>query len=159
MSLPNLECFKFKIDPDPGDLASIDPGICKNVSTTNVNVQLGDDQSPLFAYVVWIFLAFLMYLIWNFHEIQCLSKPLEGKSDDDFIFHLLPPLEPNEYRGRVRACDSLQNKALRWEAPLAYRSMDCPDSEDSRALSLSFIHEEFLILGFIWESQYPNLID
>ncbi|GJR17894.1 integrase, catalytic region, zinc finger, CCHC-type containing protein [Tanacetum coccineum] len=24
MSLPNLECFKFKIDPDPGDLDSID---------------------------------------------------------------------------------------------------------------------------------------
>ncbi|GKC51541.1 reverse transcriptase domain-containing protein [Tanacetum coccineum] len=26
-SLPNLECFKFKIEPDPGDLTSIDPGI------------------------------------------------------------------------------------------------------------------------------------
>ncbi|GKA38944.1 hypothetical protein Tco_0731495 [Tanacetum coccineum] len=23
---PNLECFKFKIEPDPGDLTSIDPG-------------------------------------------------------------------------------------------------------------------------------------
>ncbi|GJS86335.1 hypothetical protein Tco_0768971 [Tanacetum coccineum] len=61
MSLPNLECFKFKIEPDPGDLASIDPGIRKNVSTTNVNVPLEDDQSSLFAYVVWIFLAFLTY--------------------------------------------------------------------------------------------------
>ncbi|GJY66224.1 hypothetical protein Tco_0468462 [Tanacetum coccineum] len=30
MSLPNLECFKFKIDPDPGDLDSIDLGIRKN---------------------------------------------------------------------------------------------------------------------------------
>ncbi|GJT29922.1 hypothetical protein Tco_0910197 [Tanacetum coccineum] len=40
MSLPNLECFKFKIDPDPGDLTSIDPEIRKNVSTTNVNVPL-----------------------------------------------------------------------------------------------------------------------
>ncbi|GJW69781.1 hypothetical protein Tco_0126698 [Tanacetum coccineum] len=45
MSLPNLECFKFKIEPDPGDLTSIDPGIRKNVSTTNVNVPLEDDQS------------------------------------------------------------------------------------------------------------------
>ncbi|GJW26660.1 hypothetical protein Tco_0040471 [Tanacetum coccineum] len=27
---------------------------------------------------------------WNFHEIQCLSKLLEWKSDEDFIFHLLP---------------------------------------------------------------------
>ncbi|GJX66463.1 hypothetical protein Tco_0300806 [Tanacetum coccineum] len=61
MSLPNLECFKFKIEPDPGDLTSIDPGIRKNVSTTNVNVPLEDDQSSLFAYVVWIFLAFLTY--------------------------------------------------------------------------------------------------
>ncbi|GJV79484.1 hypothetical protein Tco_1515354 [Tanacetum coccineum] len=63
MSLPNLECFKFKIDPDPGDVTSIDPEICKNVSTTNVNVPLEDDQSSLFAYVVWIFLAFLTYPI------------------------------------------------------------------------------------------------
>ncbi|GJR10067.1 hypothetical protein Tco_0792719 [Tanacetum coccineum] len=59
MSLPELEYFKFK--PDPGDLDSIDLGIRKNVSTTNVNVPLEDDQSSLFAYVVWIFLAFLTY--------------------------------------------------------------------------------------------------
>ncbi|GJT40674.1 hypothetical protein Tco_0940539 [Tanacetum coccineum] len=49
------------IEPDPGDLTSIDPGIRKNVSTTNVNVPLEDDQSSLFAYVVWIFLSFLTY--------------------------------------------------------------------------------------------------
>ncbi|GKC30848.1 hypothetical protein Tco_1038142 [Tanacetum coccineum] len=61
MPLPELECFKFKIEPDLGDLASIDPGIRKNVSTTNVNVPLKDDQSSLFAYVIWIFLAFLTY--------------------------------------------------------------------------------------------------
>ncbi|GKF14710.1 hypothetical protein Tco_0056172 [Tanacetum coccineum] len=59
--LPELECFKFKIEPDPGDLTSIDLGIRKNVSTTNVNVPLEDDQSSLFTYVVWIFLAFLTY--------------------------------------------------------------------------------------------------
>ncbi|GJZ88497.1 hypothetical protein Tco_0660279 [Tanacetum coccineum] len=51
MPLPELECFKFKIEPDPGDLDSIDLGIRKNVSTTNVNVPLEDDQSSLFAYV------------------------------------------------------------------------------------------------------------
>ncbi|GJZ61237.1 hypothetical protein Tco_0617374 [Tanacetum coccineum] len=33
MSLPNLECFKFKIEPDPRDLDSIDLGIRKNAST------------------------------------------------------------------------------------------------------------------------------
>ncbi|GJX77146.1 retrotransposon ORF1 [Tanacetum coccineum] len=51
MSFPDLKCFRFKIEPDPGDLTSIDLVIRKNVSTTNVNVPLGDDQSPLFAYV------------------------------------------------------------------------------------------------------------
>ncbi|GJW06276.1 hypothetical protein Tco_1568699 [Tanacetum coccineum] len=61
MPLPELECFKFKIEPDPGDLTSIDPGIRKNVSTTNVNVPLEDDQSSLFTYVVWIFLCFSQY--------------------------------------------------------------------------------------------------
>ncbi|GKG49383.1 hypothetical protein Tco_0515835, partial [Tanacetum coccineum] len=59
MSLPNLECFKFKIEPDPGDLTSIDLGIRKNVSTTNANVPLEDDQSSLFAYVVCVGSIFL----------------------------------------------------------------------------------------------------
>ncbi|GJW95197.1 reverse transcriptase domain-containing protein [Tanacetum coccineum] len=56
MSLPNLECFKFKVDPDLGNLTSIDLGIRKNVSTTNVNVPLEGDHYSLFAYVVWILL-------------------------------------------------------------------------------------------------------
>ncbi|GJS42354.1 hypothetical protein Tco_0567397 [Tanacetum coccineum] len=53
ISLPDLECFYFKSEPDPGDLTSIiDPGIRENVSsTTNVNLPFEDDQSPLFAYV------------------------------------------------------------------------------------------------------------
>nr|GFB31899.1 hypothetical protein [Tanacetum cinerariifolium] len=53
VSLPNLECFYFKSEPDPGDLTSIiDPGIRENVSsTTNVNLSVEDDQSPLFTYV------------------------------------------------------------------------------------------------------------
>nr|GEY39779.1 hypothetical protein [Tanacetum cinerariifolium] len=63
ISLSDLECFYFKSDLDPGDLTSIiDPGIRENVSsTTNVNLPFEDDQSPLFAYVVWIFLLFLTY--------------------------------------------------------------------------------------------------
>ncbi|GJZ75429.1 hypothetical protein Tco_0639894 [Tanacetum coccineum] len=62
ISPPDLECFYFKIEPDPGDL--IDPGIRENVSsTTNVNLPFEDAQSPLLAFVVWIFLAFLTYPI------------------------------------------------------------------------------------------------
>ncbi|GJT34785.1 hypothetical protein Tco_0925204 [Tanacetum coccineum] len=58
MPLPELECFKFKIEPDPGDLTSIDPGIRKNVSTTNVNVPLEDDQSLLALLLYGSFLLF-----------------------------------------------------------------------------------------------------
>nr|GFB74774.1 hypothetical protein [Tanacetum cinerariifolium] len=65
ISLLDLECFYFKSEPDPRDLTSIiDSVICENVlSTTNVNLLPEDDQSPLFAYVVWIFLTFLTYPI------------------------------------------------------------------------------------------------
>ncbi|GJU14711.1 hypothetical protein Tco_1142677 [Tanacetum coccineum] len=60
ISPPDLECFYFKIEPNPGDL--IDPRIRENVSSTkNVNLPFEDAQSPLLAFVVWIFLAFLTY--------------------------------------------------------------------------------------------------
>ncbi|GJY07586.1 hypothetical protein Tco_0374640 [Tanacetum coccineum] len=60
ISLLDFECVYFKSEPDPGDLTSIDPRIHENVSsTTNVNLPFEVDQSPLFSYVVWIFLPFL----------------------------------------------------------------------------------------------------
>nr|GFA02801.1 hypothetical protein [Tanacetum cinerariifolium]GFA09345.1 hypothetical protein [Tanacetum cinerariifolium] len=63
ISLPNLECFNFKREPEPDELTSIvDSKICENVlSATNVNLPPEDDHSPLFTYVVWIFLSFLTY--------------------------------------------------------------------------------------------------
>nr|GEW58162.1 reverse transcriptase domain-containing protein [Tanacetum cinerariifolium] len=62
ISLSDLECFNFKSEPDPGELTSIvDFGIRENVpSTTNVNLLPENGQSPLFAYVLWIFLSFLI---------------------------------------------------------------------------------------------------
>nr|GEZ07278.1 hypothetical protein [Tanacetum cinerariifolium] len=65
ISLSDLECFNCKSEPDPGELTSIvDYGIHENVLlATNVNLSPDDDQSPLFTYVVWIFLSFLMYPI------------------------------------------------------------------------------------------------
>nr|GEX92901.1 retrovirus-related Pol polyprotein from transposon TNT 1-94 [Tanacetum cinerariifolium] len=47
--------------PDPGELMSIlNSEICENPpSTTCVNLPIEDDHSPLLAYVVWIFLAYL----------------------------------------------------------------------------------------------------
>nr|GEU75622.1 hypothetical protein [Tanacetum cinerariifolium] len=56
-SLPNK--------PDPCKLTSIvDSEIRENVlSATNVNLPPEEDHSPLFSYVVWIFLFFLTYLV------------------------------------------------------------------------------------------------
>nr|GEV09431.1 hypothetical protein [Tanacetum cinerariifolium] len=63
ISLLDLKCFNFKREPDPGELTSIvDSEIRENVlSATNVNLPPEEDHSPLFAYVVWIFLSFLTY--------------------------------------------------------------------------------------------------
>nr|GEZ82445.1 hypothetical protein [Tanacetum cinerariifolium] len=56
------DCFYFRNLPDPGELISIlNPGIHKNLSMTRVNLPVKDDHSPLLAYVVWIFLAYLTY--------------------------------------------------------------------------------------------------
>nr|GFA42853.1 hypothetical protein [Tanacetum cinerariifolium] len=63
ISLPYLECFNFKREPEPNELTSIvDSEIRENIlSATNENLPPEDDHSPLFAYVVWIFLSFLTY--------------------------------------------------------------------------------------------------
>ncbi|GJU26611.1 hypothetical protein Tco_1165232 [Tanacetum coccineum] len=89
ISPPDLECFYFKIEPDPGDL--IDPGIRENVSsTTNVDLPFEDDQSPLLAYVVWIFLSFLTYPVPPPYLLSC------GNEDTIFdpgisIYHSFMP--------------------------------------------------------------------
>nr|GEY78592.1 reverse transcriptase domain-containing protein [Tanacetum cinerariifolium] len=65
ISHSDLECFNFDFKPNPGELTSIvDSEICENVlSATNVNLPSEEDHYPLFAYVVWIFLSFLTYLV------------------------------------------------------------------------------------------------
>nr|GFA07290.1 hypothetical protein [Tanacetum cinerariifolium] len=57
------DCFYFSNLPDLGELMSIlNSGIRENLSfTTCVNLPIEDDHSPLLAYDVWIFLAYLMY--------------------------------------------------------------------------------------------------
>ncbi|GJU56259.1 hypothetical protein Tco_1229973 [Tanacetum coccineum] len=73
ISPPEYDCFYFKSEPDPGELTSIvDSGIRENVlSTTNVNLPFEDDQSPLLAYVVWIFLSFLTYPVAPPYLLSC----------------------------------------------------------------------------------------
>nr|GEZ52965.1 hypothetical protein [Tanacetum cinerariifolium] len=61
ISPPEYDCFYFCNLPDPGELMSVlNSGIRENISfTTCVNLPIEDDHSPLLAYVVWIFLAYL----------------------------------------------------------------------------------------------------
>ncbi|GJU90461.1 hypothetical protein Tco_1302884 [Tanacetum coccineum] len=139
MSLPNLECFKFKIEPDPGDLTSIDPGIRKNVSTTNVNVPLEDDQSSLFAYVVWIFLAFLTYPV--------VPPYLLSTGNEDTIFD--PGI--SSYHSCMPDVSHRNGTFMKFN--------DCPDCDDSRARGFVLRSLELHILGFILGIRYPNLID
>nr|GFB02372.1 hypothetical protein [Tanacetum cinerariifolium] len=62
ISPPEYDCFYFWNLPDPGNLISIfNSRFRKDLSTTCVNLPIEDDHSPLLAYVVWIFLAYLTY--------------------------------------------------------------------------------------------------
>nr|GEW26211.1 hypothetical protein [Tanacetum cinerariifolium] len=62
ISPSKYDCFYFRDLPDSGELISIfNSGIRENLSTTCVNLPIEDDHSPLLAYVVWIFLAYLTY--------------------------------------------------------------------------------------------------
>nr|GFA52371.1 hypothetical protein [Tanacetum cinerariifolium] len=62
ISPPEYDCFYFWNLPDPGELLSVlNSGIRENLSITSVNIPIEDDHSPLLAYVVWIFLAYLTY--------------------------------------------------------------------------------------------------
>nr|GFA77174.1 hypothetical protein [Tanacetum cinerariifolium] len=57
--------FYFWNLPDLGELMSVlNSGICENLpSVTSVNLPIEDDHSPLLAYVVWTFVAYLTYPI------------------------------------------------------------------------------------------------
>nr|GFC95909.1 hypothetical protein [Tanacetum cinerariifolium] len=62
ISPPEYDRFYFKDLPNPGELMSVlNFRIRENLSITLVNLPIKDDYSPLLAYVVWIFLAYLTY--------------------------------------------------------------------------------------------------
>nr|GFC64130.1 hypothetical protein [Tanacetum cinerariifolium] len=62
ISPPEYDCFYFRDLPDSGELMPVlNFGIRENLFTTSVNLPIEDDYSPLLAYVVWIFVAYLTY--------------------------------------------------------------------------------------------------
>nr|GEY03140.1 hypothetical protein [Tanacetum cinerariifolium] len=80
ISSPEYDCFYFGNFPDPGKLiSSLNSGIRENLSsTTRVNLPVEDDYSPLLAYVVWIFLAYLTYPV--------IPPHLHSFKNEDIIF-------------------------------------------------------------------------
>nr|GEZ17341.1 hypothetical protein [Tanacetum cinerariifolium] len=82
ISPPEYDCFYFRNFPDPGELISIlNSRICENLSSaTRVNLPVEDDHSPLLAYVVWIFLAYLTYPV--------IPPYLHSFGNEDTIFDL-----------------------------------------------------------------------
>nr|GFB24635.1 hypothetical protein [Tanacetum cinerariifolium] len=60
ISLPEYDCFYFRNLPDPGELMYVlNSRIREYLSIPSVNLPIEDDYSPLLAYVVWIFVAYL----------------------------------------------------------------------------------------------------
>ncbi|GJW45881.1 hypothetical protein Tco_0077527 [Tanacetum coccineum] len=136
ISPPEYDCFYFKSEPDPGELTSIvDSGIPDNVhSTTNVNLPFEDDQSPLWAYVVWIFLSFLTYLVTPPYLLSC------GNKDTIFdpgisIYHSFMP-DVSHRSGTFMKFNDFQ------------------DCEDSRVRN---IHSSFTSSASFWESTRNKL--
>nr|GFA40894.1 hypothetical protein [Tanacetum cinerariifolium] len=76
ISPPEYDCFYFGNLPDPGELtSSLNSRIHENLSsTTYVNLPAEDDYSPLLAYVVCIFLAYLTYLVIHPHLYSFRNK-------------------------------------------------------------------------------------
>ncbi|GJZ22638.1 hypothetical protein Tco_0559677 [Tanacetum coccineum] len=76
ISLSEYDCFYFKSEPNPGELTSIVKSeIRENIlSMTNVNLPFKDDQPPLLAYVVWIFLPFLTYPVTPPYLLSCWNE-------------------------------------------------------------------------------------
>nr|GEV26556.1 hypothetical protein [Tanacetum cinerariifolium] len=80
ISPPEYDCFYFRNLPDPGEwIFCLNSGIRENLSsTTRVNLPVEDDHSPLLAYVVWIFLAYLTYPV--------IPPYLHSSGNEDTIF-------------------------------------------------------------------------
>nr|GFB94368.1 hypothetical protein [Tanacetum cinerariifolium] len=85
ISPPEYDCFYFRNLPDPGELMSVlNFGIRENLpSATSVNLPIEDDHSPLLAYVVWIFVAYLTIL----GNLKTLAKGFYPPSLNFFNFN------------------------------------------------------------------------
>ncbi|GJU08748.1 hypothetical protein Tco_1125178 [Tanacetum coccineum] len=138
MPPPEYDHFFFKIEPEMGNLTmdvvndifpTREPRVhVPNVLPTfNLHLDFILLSEPLFAYIVWIFLSFLTYLVAPPYLLSC------GNEDTIFdpgisIYHSFMP------------------------GVFHQSGTDCPDSEASRARGFVLRSQELQILSFIWES-------
>nr|GEZ08225.1 reverse transcriptase domain-containing protein [Tanacetum cinerariifolium] len=96
ISLTEYDCFYFRNLPDPSEwISSLNSGTRENLSsTTCVNLPVEDDHSPLLAYVVWIFLAYLTHL----NECPMMINEKNTPILDVPLFHFYP-LDQLKYGG------------------------------------------------------------
>nr|GEZ78929.1 hypothetical protein [Tanacetum cinerariifolium] len=124
ISPPEYDCFYFWNFPDPGELMSVlNFEIHENLSfTTSVNLPIEDDHSPLLAYVVWIFVA---YLTVTHEPYQCQPK------NHDYYHEQNSCYDFNSFEQAAKA----QNRKL----PVCYDDDD--DEEESNSLKDNIISE------------------
>ncbi|GKD26437.1 hypothetical protein Tco_1232651 [Tanacetum coccineum] len=162
ISPPEYDCFCFKIEPKLGNLTmdvvndifpTREPRVHDpNVLTTHPTLHLDLDfillSEPLFAYIVWIFLPFLMYHVAPPYLLSC------GNEDTIFdpgisVYHSFMP-DVSHRSGTFIKFNVYPNN-LNERLPGFLKPL---------VLAVFVLRsQELHILSFIWEIQYPNLID
>nr|GFA73210.1 hypothetical protein [Tanacetum cinerariifolium] len=126
ISPPEYDCFYFGNLPDLGEwISSLNSGTGENLSsTTCVNLPVEDDHSPLLAYIVWIFLAYLTYPI--------IPPHLHSFGNEDTIFD--PGITINRFysfkTGLSHRCGSVKkfntNRSHLNECPMMINGKNTP---------------------------------
>ncbi|GKD11269.1 hypothetical protein Tco_1190954, partial [Tanacetum coccineum] len=166
ISPPENDCFCFKIEPEMGNLTMDEVGDIfptreprvhvPNILPTHLTLDLDLDfillSEPLFTYIVWIFRPFLTYPVAPPYLLSC------GNEDTIFdpgilIYHSFMPGESH------RSGTFMKFNVYPNHLNGSLMEIDCPDFEASRARGFVLRSQELQILSFIWEIQYPNLIN
>nr|GEW95785.1 hypothetical protein [Tanacetum cinerariifolium] len=164
ISPPEYDCFYFRDFPDPGELiSSLNSGIRENLSsTTCVYLPAEDDHSPLLAYVVWIFLAYLTYPV-----IPPYLHPFGNK---DTIFD--PGITINRFYsfkpGLSHRCGSFKkfntHRSHLNKCPMIINGKNTPILdvplilENVKTLAKGFYPPSLHFLSFSWESSWSKSI-
>nr|GFC00243.1 hypothetical protein [Tanacetum cinerariifolium] len=158
ISSPEYDCFYFRDLPDQGELMSVlNFGIRENLlSTTLVNLPIKDDHSPLLAYVVWIFVAYLTYPV--------ITPYLHPFGNEDTIFdpgvtinsvYSFEPVSSHRY-GAFKKFNTHRSHLNEWPMIINGKNTPILDvlliPENLKTLAKGFYHPSLHFLSFNWES-------